>query len=390
MTLTARQRGTSEVHFRIGISGPTIYVGTTSPVSTPPTAIDTLKDGDAYLRTGTGTEGLWILESGTWYRTPSGGAGGTFNGTITVATGQTRVAAGAVGAPSFAFAADTDTGMTSLSTGTIDMVLDGASVLNFTSNLITHNINTAIPAIENYRTDVVANGTSIGQFNFKGKDSGNNLTTYARIEATAATVTDTTEAGRLDFRTINAGTLATVSSVDATGLYPGVDNTFSNGTVSRRWTTVYGNSTSAFYADLAERYDYVYRDQPLDYEELPVGAVVVICADRSQGEIEPCYSNADESVLGVISKDPAFKMNDRVDNQNWPYVALRGRVMVQVYGVVNPGDLLVTSEYRGHARRATWWERMFKSKAVFAKALHKYVEDDNTTEPFGLVEAVIL
>jgi hypothetical protein len=100
-----------------------------------------------------------------------------------------------------------------------------------------------------------------------------------------------------------------------------------------------GIATSAYYADLAERYE---ADQPYD-----VGSVVVIGGDK---EITETHQRANLSVAGVISSNPAYMMNSEAGNdQTHPYVALRGRVPCKVIGPVKKGELLVTSSYPGYA-----------------------------------------
>ena len=56
-------RGTSEPHFRISLSGPTIYHGTAVPSATPPTPLGggTLNPGDIYIRTDPANTGLFVL-----------------------------------------------------------------------------------------------------------------------------------------------------------------------------------------------------------------------------------------------------------------------------------------------------------------------------------------
>lgn len=84
MTVTSNLRGTSEPHWRIGLTGPSIYQGAADPTVTPPAPIGSaLSDGDVYIRTGTANEGVWLYEQGAWHRMPSGLSGGTYSGTIT-------------------------------------------------------------------------------------------------------------------------------------------------------------------------------------------------------------------------------------------------------------------------------------------------------------------
>lgn len=50
-----------------------------------------------------------------------------------------------------------------------------------------------------------ANGSILGYFQFKGQDSGANTTTYSQITGAIISNTDTAEAGKLEFRTTQAG-----------------------------------------------------------------------------------------------------------------------------------------------------------------------------------------
>jgi hypothetical protein len=95
-----------------------------------------------------------------------------------------------------------------------------------------------------------------------------------------------------------------------------------------------GVATSAQYADLAEKY---LPDQSYD-----IGTVVSIGGDK-----EVTASKEGDRAIGVISANPAFKMNS--DLEDGVYVALKGRVSVRVSGNVKKGDRLVASD-NGKAR----------------------------------------
>ena len=125
-----------------------------------------------------------------------------------------------------------------------------------------------------------------------------------------------------------------------------------------------GTATSARYADLAEKY--------LPDQEYDVGTVVMI-----GGEKEITASVWGERAIGVISANPAFRMN--MDLVGGTYVALKGRVPVKVTGAVRKGQRLVAAN-GGCAVAAA-----HHANDVFAIAL----EDKNSTE-VQLVEAVIL
>lgn len=85
-----------------------------------------------------------------------------------------------------------------------------------------------------------------------------------------------------------------------------------------------GVSTSARYADLAEKYTTCC--------ELPVGTIMSVCTDE---EHETGEANEGDIVVGVISDKPAYLMNAEADGQA---LALKGRVPVRVIGAVAKGD----------------------------------------------------
>ncbi|MFA5488435.1 MAG: hypothetical protein WC284_04370 [Candidimonas sp.] len=131
-------------------------------------------------------------------------------------------------------------------------------------------------------------------------------------------------------------------------------------------------SAAARYSDLAERYE--------SDEILEPGDVVSLGGIK---EITKTKTYADTSVFGVISTDPAFRMNSSAgDDNTHPYVALHGRVPVKVYGKVKKGDRLTSSEIPGVATVAT---NTVDHWAIIGRAL----EDKNVVE-VGLVEAVVL
>tara|TARA_B100001564_G_scaffold359026_1_gene379368 strand:- start:347 stop:1978 length:1632 start_codon:yes stop_codon:yes gene_type:complete len=112
--------------------------------------------------------------------------------------------------------------------------------------------------------------------------------------------------------------------------------------VDVRANVVHATSTSAQYADLAERYE-----ADCDTE---VGDVVEL---GGSAEITKCSTELSNSVFGVISESPAFLMNASAgNNDSHPMVALKGRVMVKLAGTGKAGDRVV-SALNGEARVAT-------------------------------------
>jgi hypothetical protein len=110
--------------------------------------------------------------------------------------------------------------------------------------------------------------------------------------------------------------------------------------VDIRANIVHATSTTAQYADLAERYA---ADAPM-----AAGDVVILGGDR---EITLSTQELDPRVFGVISEAPAFLMNkDAGNNDSHPMVALQGRVRVKVQGKGKKGDRIVSSSTAGVAR----------------------------------------
>ena len=87
-------------------------------------------------------------------------------------------------------------------------------------------------------------------------------------------------------------------------------------------------------------------------------------------EITTTSKRANIAVAGVISKDPAFKMNSEAGSDlTHPYVALKGRVPCKVTGEVKKGELLVSSQFSGHAES---WKAGDDPNAVIGKALENF------------------
>jgi len=113
------------------------------------------------------------------------------------------------------------------------------------------------------------------------------------------------------------------------------------GSSSTYFDTVYAKSTSAQYADVAERFaaDAVYE----------AGTVVELGGSQ---EITRSTLELSETVFGVISTRAAYLMNSSAgDDTTHPPVAMTGRVPVQCTGVVHKGDRLVSAG-NGLARSA--------------------------------------
>jgi len=111
--------------------------------------------------------------------------------------------------------------------------------------------------------------------------------------------------------------------------------------VDVRANVVHATTTSAMYADLAERYE-------ADCET-EVGDVVML---GGHAEITKCNKELCDQVFGVISDSPAFLMNAQAgNNDSHPMVALKGRVFAKIQGTGKAGDRIVSAG-NGEARIA--------------------------------------
>jgi hypothetical protein len=143
------------------------------------------------------------------------------------------------------------------------------------------------------------------------------------------------------------------------------------GSVNKQFKNIYGvnfygTSTTALYADLAEKYK-----ADANYEPGTVVDFGGVC------EITMSNIDASQYVAGVISSNPAYLMNN-VDGENMLPVALQGRVPCKVTGPVEKGAMMV-SNGDGTARM----ERNPKMGSVIGKAL------ENKGDGTGVIEVVV-
>ena len=138
--------------------------------------------------------------------------------------------------------------------------------------------------------------------------------------------------------------------------------------VDIRANVVHATSTSAQYADLAERYA---TDTPVEVGDL-------VCLGGSE-EITKCNAESCNAVFGVVSETPAVLMNAQAgNNDTHPMIALKGRVFVKISGTAKAGDRVISAG-NGVARAASLDEcTAFNVIGRVIKA--KYNEETNLTE----------
>jgi hypothetical protein len=139
-----------------------------------------------------------------------------------------------------------------------------------------------------------------------------------------------------------ANAITVNSNNNATAIVNGGSNAVGNiGSTSKYFNTVFAQATTALYADLAECY-------ASDADYAP-GTVVMF---GGSAEVTVCNQDACPQVAGVVSTNPAYKMNAGLDSEHVATVALMGRVPVQVEGPVKAGAMMVSAG-NGRARAET-------------------------------------
>ncbi len=258
----------------------------------------------------------------------------------------------------------------------------GSSVLRF-SNIFAYN--------GDFKNSLTVN-TSNGSYNFQvtGTSYLNGTALFAAGTTSAAPIRlqtgsllTTPSLGSLEFDgnqlyiTLDVSGVPT-RSVIAAGTSGGSTSAIANTLALRDASAdIYANvfhgvATSARYADLAERYE--------TDTLLSPGDVVILGGKK---EITASTTENDPMVFGVISTNPAVRMNeDAGTDKTHPFVAMVGRVPCRVIGKVKKGERLITSEHKGVAK-------VSRDPSVpivaFARSLV-----DKETEGIELIEVVLL
>lgn len=130
----------------------------------------------------------------------------------------------------------------------------------------------------------------------------------------------------------------TAGNINISGnIIPSANAVYNLGNSTSRFGTIYGVSTSALYADLAENYQ-------ADRQYNP-GTVLMF-----GGTQEVTMANvATTAVAGIVSTNPAHLMNGQLAGTNVTALALVGRVPCMVIGPVSKGDMMISAGF-GYAR----------------------------------------
>lgn len=200
-------------------------------------------------------------------------------------------------------------------------------------------------------TVTTALGTKVATNSAQALGSAANVLTISGSTITLARGDSSTDTVSINSANIgdatSSNTANTVVKRDASG-------NFSAGVIT-------ATTTAARYADLAEKYT--------PDAEYTAGTVLMF---GGNAEVTIADEYATRRVAGVVSTNPAFMMNESLENG--VYIALTGRVPCRVTGIVNPGDLIVASATAGVA---TAWDDPLRDppagsvigKAIQGKAL---------------------
>jgi hypothetical protein len=268
----------------------------------------------------------------------TGNVTGTVTGNATNVDGTVALNNGGTGATTAANAR-TNLGLGTIATQASNSVsITGGSIAGITDLAIADG-GTGGSTATQARTNLgLVIGSDIQPFS-------NNLTALAAVTSHGFFVKDS--AGTAVTRSIAAGGSITVTNGDGVSGNPtialsstptvssitksGTNGSGDIGQTGNRFGTIFGTATSARYADLAEKYT-----TDAEYEAGTVLAVAI------NGDAEATQTwQSGQRVLGVVSTNPAFLMNDDADGQA---IALRGRVPVKVIGPIRKGQPLICNQ----------------------------------------------
>ena len=216
---------------------------------------------------------------------------------------------------------------------------------------------------------------TLGVLNDTGLSVGVDSDAKISVSGNDVSIANQTSDGDINLIVNDGGVTTTVINIDGAtaGFNPGANATINMGTASLQYNNIHavtfnGQSTSAQYADLAERFE-------ADAEYSP-GTVMALGGAK---EITQANEDLSEDVFGVISTKAAYLMNAGAgDSDTHPPVAMSGRCPVRVIGPVDKGDRLVSAG-NGLARAATRAEA--NNFNVIGRSLEtKYSDEEGTIE----------
>jgi hypothetical protein len=262
--------------------------------------------------------------------------------------------------------------------GTGTIIATTANLTTINSGLLQNSTsNVTVTSAGNVSVFVAGNATARTIFTSTGANiSGTaNITGNANVGNLGATaVVATTLAGNLTTaaqpNVTSLGTLTGLTIQGQTTSYqiaPAANATYSLGNATNYWTTMYGQATTAQYADVAELYK----------SDAPYSPGTVLDFGGTH-EVTICGTPMSTRVAGVVSTNPALRMNSVLVADNKVELALLGRVPTRVVGPVSKGDMMVSAG-NGYA--------MACSSPAIGSVIGKALEDFSAAE--GIIEVVV-
>ena len=201
---------------------------------------------------------------------------------------------------------------------------------------------------------IVANSVALGT------DTTGNYVATGAVSGVGLSGSSSSEGG-----TFTVTSNATSSNTGSTIVARDGSGNFSAGVIT-------ATATAARYADLAEKYT-----SDIQY---PPGTVVVL---GGEAEVTRSPGPTSRAIAGIVSTDPAYLMNTYLEGECVVDVALIGRVPCMVTGIINKGDLLVSSSRPGHACA---WTNATNPPAgsIVGKAI-----ENKTDEDPGVIEVLV-
>ena len=253
--------------------------------------------------------------------------------------------------------------------------LSSNSISSGTSNVrvfANGNVTTSAAGTANVLVVQSTGALITGVNSVSGNVTGGNILTAGLISATGAIqvggdmslVGNIVDTGPLTITTSSSGNITLspngTGNINTTAnIMPSANATANIGSTSFRYNTIFGLSTSAQYADLAEKYT-------ADADYAP-GTVLEFGGDQ---EVTATTISHSTRVAGIVSTLPSYIMNDGLVSDHTAMVSLTGRVPCLVQGPIAKGDRLVASAVVGHAQRLD--PAQYEPGCIVGKALEDY------------------
>jgi hypothetical protein len=200
-----------------------------------------------------------------------------------------------------------------------------------------------------------------------GASTANSYTSIAVLAGTIGNTGATIRGNLAITNYLTGGSLN--GNIYVTGnVIPTANVIYNLGNTTTWFNNIYGRSSQALYADLAENYT--------SDCELSPGDVVVF---GGTNEITTTTVSHDDRIAGVISTNPAYLMNSK--SSGYP-VGLQGRLPCRVLGPVNKGQSVVSSTIAGVAQALD--RTQYVPGCVIGKSL-----EEITTDEIRTIEVVV-